>query len=148
MPISQLRAQVLLTDYASALISMVKKKSSGSLSSHPETLSIVYDLVQRPLGNNKGRGSMVVLRCHSRAIGVNLYNKLKAIVTTLGLQYRFELILDHGDGRLALSTHFQKRLESWGVDKSGDSYSYLDLDHLPCMVIMTGRVRPSIRLPR
>ena len=88
---------------------------------------------------------MVILRCHNKAIGTDIYNKLKGVRNTLGLQYRFEIILDHGDDKIVVSDYFQKRLNCWGVSSS---ISYLDLQYLPCLLIMTGRVRPSVRLPR
>lgn len=147
-PLSVLRAQVLLSDYTLALLSIMKKKGNDSSMSLPETLSIVFELVQRPLTNTRGQGSMVVIRCHSRNIGTDMFNKLRAVRNTLGLQCRFEMILDHGEEKLTISDHFLKRLKSWGVAEGGTSLSYLNLKHLPCLVIMTGRMQSSVRLPR
>ncbi len=147
-PICLIRAQTLLNDYANALVSVVRQSIGGDGKSLPETLSVVFELVQRPLTNKRGHGSMIIIRCHNKSIGTDLFNKIKVIRNILGLQYRFEVLLDHGDSKMVVSEYFQKRLKLCNVVKSTNSLSYLDLNNLPCLVIMTGRVRPSIRLPK
>ena len=119
------------------------------LSALPETLAVITKLVQGPKTSGRGLGSMVIIRCHDKVIGTDIFSKLKLVRNALGLQYRFEVLLDHGDGKLNISDYFQKRLKVWGVAMEGVANpSYKELENLPCLVVMTGRGRPNVRLPR
>ena len=100
-------------------------------------------------------------------MGHQFYSKMKAARDALGLQYRFEMILDTGRDGLKLSPHFMKRVAKRGSIKSstdsgcysngdgshGDGchdnhVTYSDLDNLPCIIVITGEERPHVPLPR
>lgn len=86
-------------------------------------------------------------------MGHQFYSKLKAARDALGLQYRFEMILDTGRDGLKLSPHFMKRCYSNGDGSHGDGchdnhVTYSDLDNLPCIIVITGEERPHVPLPR
>lgn len=82
------------------------------------------------------------------------YHKLRAVRDALGLKYRFEMILDDGSKRLALSEHFTKRVAKWrgsgyhGNLSPGYGMSYRDLENLPCLVVLAGQSRAGLGFPR
>ena len=147
------RAQLLLSDYSAALLAACKLGSH--VPSLPNTQEVVNMLVQGPLSNSRGKGCMVLLRCHDSHIAKNLYQKLVKIRNALGLEYRFEILLDTGEAPLQLSDHFMKRIKQWQT--RSDTYSggrssvyatYQDLESLPCLLVLAGRVRAVGRMPR
>ena len=97
-------------------------------------------------------------------MGQQFFSKLKAARDAIGLQFRFEIILDTGREGLKLSPHFLRRVVKGGINKNrangndslhgngsshGDSdVMYSDLENLPCVVVMTGEERPHLPLPR
>ena len=55
---------------------------------------MIGQLINGPLLDYRGRGPMIILRCHDNVIGKSLYCKLRAVRDALGLQYRFEILLE------------------------------------------------------
>ena len=100
-------------------------------------------------------------------MGQQFFSKLKAARDSAGLQFRFEMILDAGREGLKLSPHFFRRAAKESINKGcadsscygnngncsrgNDTQSdvtYLDLENVPCVVVMIGEERPHISLPR
>lgn len=147
------RAQLLLGDYSAALLAASKLGSHAP--SLPNTQEIANMLVQGPLSSPRGKGCMVLLRCHDDHIAKDFYQKLIKIRNALGLEYRFEVLLDSGEGLLQLSDHFMKRIRQWRTQSDGFRGSqcsvhatYQDLENLPCLLVLAGRVRAAGRMPR
>lgn len=139
----------MLSDYVRALIKSVNNRSHFTAT--PETQTMIDKLVQMPLANGRGHGIMVILRSHSEGLAKDIYCKIKAVRNLLGLEYRFDVLLDNGDNTLNLSDHFLKRLKIWGFGCHSNhrvGLSYEDLQTLPCLVVMTGRVLVNVRMPR
>ena len=112
---------------------------------------MIDQLINGPLLDFRGRGPMIVLRCHDNVIGKLLYRKLRAVRDTLGLQYRFEILLDNGKTLPTLSEYFARRIKSQcSCPQTQDLCiaSYEELEGLPCLLIMIGRERSRTRLPR
>ena len=109
-------------------------------------------------------------RSHDSHMGQQFFSKLKATRDALGLQFRFEMVLDSGREGLTLSPHFHRRVrKTTGKTDSGiygngclgdgshgdscrgddgDHVTYSDLENVPCVVVMTGEERPHVSLPR
>ena len=98
-------------------------------------------------------------------MGQQFFSQLRAARNALGLQCRFEIILDTGREGLNLSPHFLRRVRKVGINKESGCYgndcdggrgngyqegviTYSDLENVPCVVVMTGEERPHLSLPR
>ena len=100
-------------------------------------------------------------------MGRQFYTQLKAARDVLGLQFRFEVLLDSGREGLNLSPHFLRRVAKTQTSKEsgcysngchgdgdrgdgcrGDHVTYSDLENVPCVVVMTGEERAHTCLPR
>ena len=112
----------------------------------------------------------LLYRSHDSHMGRQFFNQLRAARDAVGLQFRFEMILDTGREGLTLSPHFLRRVKKSGNKKEsgcygdgcrsdcvhGDGYrhddgghvTYSDLENVPCVVVMTGEERPHVSLPR
>lgn len=96
-------------------------------------------------------------RSHDVAIGREFYRKLRAVRDALGLRCRFEVLHDDGTHRLAVSEHFMRRIARrhrggcHGDASSGKPAtlsSYRELEHLPCVVVLSGGLRAGLSFPR
>lgn len=145
-PLLSIRAQLLLSDYVTALLCTVKHGPTAT----SETQNMINQLVNAPLSSSKGHGIMVLLRCNDNSVASEIYSKLKSVRNLLGLQYRFEIILDNGESILKVADHFLKRLIAWRSCAMNHDLglSYENLNNLPCLVIMSGRTGSDVRLPR
>ena len=111
-------------------------------------------------------------------MGREFHSQLRAARDALGLQYRFEILLDAGREGLKLSPHFSRRVTSGSLSNghtgsgcysnggqdngsegdggihdnscrgNSDHVTYSDLENVPCVVVMTGEERPHVNLPR
>lgn len=138
------RAQLLVTQYASALTNAVSPGSCRPVL--PETQEIVNSLVTTPMYNAQGHGPMVILRCHDTMLARECYQKLKAVRDCLGLEYRFEMIYDDGKRQLTVSQYFRGRL-SQRKSHGDQRLCYRDLLNLPCLVVLAGTCRASMSFP-
>ena len=136
----------MLSDYVTALLCTVKQGPTAT----SETQNMINQLVNTPLSSTKGQGIMVLLRCNDNSVATEIFSKLKSVRNLLGLQYRFEIILDDGESVLKVSDHFLKRLMAWrSCNINNDlGLSYESLNNLPCLVIMSSRIGSDVRLPR
>ena len=110
-------------------------------------------------------------RSHDSHMGQQFFSKLKAARDALGLQFRFEMILDSGNESLTLSPHFLRRVRNktrekkdsgvygngclgdsidgcHGDDEEGSHVTYSDLENVPCVLVMVGEERAHVSLPR
>ena len=149
--ISYIRAQILLSDYIKALLNSISPSEELS-TALPETQILVNKLVNTPLSNGRGHGFMILVRCHDDNVAKDFYTKLKAVRNVLGLQYRFEICFDNGRNQLVLSEHFSRRVHRTNsssvsnVDQYGLSYE--ELCDLPCLIVLSGQLLPSARMPK
>lgn len=144
-----IRAQVLLSDYIKALLNSVSTHEFAP--ALPETQVLVNKLVHMPLNNEHGHGIMVIVRYHCRNIAKDFYSKLKAVRNILGLQYRFEICFDNGHSQLMLSDHFLRRVNmNNNVSNMNNNFglSYENLYNLPCLIVLSGKLLPSVRMPK
>ena len=148
--LSLLRAQIVITDYTNALFAAVHT-GSHTHNPLPETRTLINHLIQSPITDYRGRGPMVLIRCHDVAIGKAFYWKIKAVRDALGLQYRFEVLLDNGKSLPCLSEYFAKRVKSQHIGRESNDMcvsNYEELEDIPCIVVMVGRRRSRPHLPR
>ena len=151
--------------------------SSGELShdlhiSHMTNPSNMFMYVYAPeiFQNVYTLYSDITCRSHDNHMGRQFFSQLKAARDALGLQYRFEILLDTGRKGLKLSPHFLRRVRKDGCPIESDCYgngchgdccshgtsfhddccqvTYTDLENVPCVVVMTGEERPHLPLPR
>lgn len=100
----------------------------------------------------------LVTRSHDVAIGREFYRKLRAVRDALGLSCRFEVLHDDGAHRLAVSKHFVRRVTRWHRGGChGDASaaklpaaltSYRELEHVPCVVVLSGGLRAGLSFPK
>lgn len=171
LSMDSLRAQLLLDQYAGAIINAVGQPNTKKTVS-PDTQLMVNDLINTPLANHKGQGLMVLLRCPDETVGYDLYQQLKAIRDLVGLQYRYEVVYNSSKTDLELDKHFVRRLRQWkygqvsnpdpdggqtSVSGSTDNLSnesqwqpscFKDLENLPCLVVLAGVCRSGFSFPR
>ena len=154
-----LRAQLLLEQYVGAILTAVGQVTTKRIVS-PDTQLMINDLINAPLTNHKGQGLMVLLRCPDEVVGEDLYQQLKVVRDTVGLQYRFEIIYNNTTSDMQLDSHFMRRLLQWkygcvssdqtqqATDNQWQPNCFKDLENLPCLVILAGVCRSGLSFPR
>ena len=153
------RAQLLLEQYVRAILTAVDQVTTKRIVS-PDTQLMINDLINAPLTNHKGQGLMVLLRCPDEVVGEDLYQQLKVVRDTVGLQYRFEIIYNNTTSDMQLDSHFMRRLLQWkygcvsldqtqqATDNQWQPNCFKDLENLPCLVILAGVCRSGLSFPR
>ncbi|KAE8598513.1 hypothetical protein XENTR_v10016850 [Xenopus tropicalis] len=136
-----IRCYLLIQQYSEALMALT---TMASLRDHitPETLNIMDDLLSSPAKDKSGRGHMLIIRVPSVQLAMLAKERLQEVRDKLGLQYRFEVILGNPASELIISKHFVTRLKFWrGYDDDEDwiPRTFLDLEGLPCIVILAGK---------
>ncbi|KAI6659295.1 GREB1-like protein isoform X2 [Oopsacas minuta] len=162
-----IRARLLAQEYTTALLKLTGQ--AKNLTCSGETFSMLHDLISQPMNNNYGYGPMIALRVHSTDVGKFVYDQLVNARKDVGLQYRFEIILDDGSQDLSIDPYFVQRMRTWKFgkhanDKGAYQYSYfsalklhqttwqpktyLQLNNLPCILIVAGDERGGETLPK
>ncbi|OCT74654.1 hypothetical protein XELAEV_18033641mg [Xenopus laevis] len=135
-----IRCYLLIQQYSEALMALT---TMASLRDHitPETLSIMDDFLSSPAKDKSGRGHMLIIRVPSVQLAMLAKERLQEVRDKLGLQYRFEVILGNPASELIISKHFVTRLKFWrGYDQEEwFPRTFLDLEGLPCIVIVAGK---------
>ncbi|XP_069076093.1 GREB1-like protein isoform X1 [Pleurodeles waltl] len=144
-----IRCYLLIQQYSEALMALT---TMASLRDHttPETLSIIDDLLISPGKDKSGKGHMLIIRIPSVQLAMLAKERLQEVRDKLGLQYRFEIILGNPASELNVGKHFVARLKAWTGCSQEDwsPQTYLDLEGLPCIVILTGKDPLGETFPR
>ncbi|XP_069476984.1 GREB1-like protein isoform X2 [Ambystoma mexicanum] len=144
-----IRCYLLIQQYSEALMALT---TMASLRDHttPETLSIIDDLLISPGKDRSGKGHMLIIRIPSVQLAMLAKERLQEVRDKLGLQYRFEIILGNPTSEVSIAKHFVTRLKAWmGFNQEDWSpQTYLDLEGLPCIVILTGKDPLGETFPR
>ncbi|XP_015207603.2 protein GREB1 isoform X2 [Lepisosteus oculatus] len=144
-----IRTYVLMQHYAVAMMAV-----SGSLHlkkyTSVETLEIVQNLVNSPQKCPSRHGHMVLLRIPSLPLARVAYERLCQVRERLGLQHLFEVILGNPSSPLSVGKHFVDQLKMWLKIQDADwvPRTYLELEALPCILILTGMDPQGESLPR
>ncbi|XP_069777805.1 GREB1-like protein isoform X2 [Narcine bancroftii] len=144
-----IRCYLLIQQYAEAMMAVT---SMNLLREHttPETLSIMDDLISCPGKDENGQGHMLLIRVPSVQLAMLAKERLQDVRDKLGLQYRFEVILGNPAGELSVAKHFISRMKGWRGCEQDEwtPLTYLDLEGLPCIVILTGKDPLGESFPR
>ncbi|KAM9308626.1 GREB1-like protein [Gastrophryne carolinensis] len=144
-----IRCYLLIQQYSEALMAST---TMSSLKDHttPETLSIVDDLLSSPGKDKSGQGHMLIIRVPSVQLAMLAKERLQDVRDKLGLQYRFEVLLGNPASELSVAKHFVNRLKAWNGCEQEDwvPKTFLDLNGLPCIVVLTGKDPLGETFPR
>lgn len=156
--LSVLRCYLLIRHYCAAIM-----WSAGIKPAEPhctlKTIQIMREIIESPVHNADGSGSMLVIRIPSVELANLAFESLKNTRDRLGFQFRFAIIQDNGVNELEIEDYFLKRLRLWREQrgqtkpktKSFEKWSpksFEDLHDLPCIIILSGRERPGDTFPR
>ncbi|KAM6979895.1 LOW QUALITY PROTEIN: protein GREB1 [Aplochiton taeniatus] len=151
-----IRTQVLIQQYCVALTAVWDRQAGGSrepaLHKHTsvETLEIVQSLLTAPQRCPAQHGHMVLLRIPSLALARWAHETLSAARRRLELQERFEIILGVPSQGPKISQSFTNRIKVWlkVEDVGWIPRTYLELEALPCILILSGAEPLGESLPR
>ncbi|XP_037668597.1 protein GREB1 [Choloepus didactylus] len=144
-----IRTFVLVQHYAAALMAasgLAQMKQHTSV----ETLEIAQHLLDAPGRCACGHGVMVLLRVPCAPLAAAAHERLSRVRERLALEQRFEIILaDPGSG-LSVGKHFVKQLKMWQKidDAEWRPQTFLELEGLPCILILSGMDPHGESLPR
>ncbi|XP_038864763.1 protein GREB1-like [Salvelinus namaycush] len=149
-----IRTQVLIQHYCVAMMAVSGRSGSGGRSQHKhtsvETLEIVQSLLSSAQRCPSHHGHMVLLRLPSLALARWAHQRLVRIRQRLGLGERFEIILGNPSQTLSIGQSFTERIKTWLKIQETDwvPRTYLELEALPCILILSGADPLGESLPR
>ncbi|XP_024911522.1 protein GREB1 isoform X2 [Cynoglossus semilaevis] len=148
-----IRTTVLIQHYCVALMAAsCRIGSCHNLHKHTsvETLEIVQSLITAPQQCPAGHGHMVLLRIPSLALAAWAHRKLSRVRRQLGLEESFEIILGNPNKALSIGQSFIKQIKMWLQIQDSDwvPHTYLELEALPCILILSGAEPLGESLPR
>ncbi|XP_045579351.1 protein GREB1 isoform X1 [Salmo salar] len=149
-----IRTQVLVQHYCVALMAVSGRPGSGGRSIHKhtsvETLEIVQSLLSSAQRCPTHHGHMVLLRIPSLALAGWAHQRLAWVRQRLGLGERFEIILGNPSQALSIGQSFTERIKAWLKIQETDwvPRTYLELEALPCILILSGANPLGESLPR
>ncbi|XP_055718865.1 protein GREB1-like isoform X3 [Salvelinus fontinalis] len=149
-----IRTQVLIQHYCVAMMAVSGRSGSGGRSQHKhtsvETLEIVKSLLSSAQRCPSHHGHMVLLRLPSLALARWAHQRLVRIRQRLGLGERFEIILGNPSQTLSIGQSFTERIKTWLKIQETDwvPRTYLELEALPCILILSGADPLGESLPR
>lgn len=156
--LSVLRCYLLIRHYCAAIM-----WSAGIKPAEPhctlKTIQIMREIIESPVYNSDGSGSMLVIRIPSVELANLAFESLKNTRDRLGFQFRFAIVHDNGVNELEIEEYFLKRLRLWREQRwqpksklnSADKWTpkcFEDLHDLPCIIILSGKERPGDTFPR
>ncbi|KAM9860380.1 protein GREB1 [Aulostomus maculatus] len=148
-----IRTTVLIHHYCVALMA-VSGRISGSYNLHKhtsvETLEIVQSLLAAAQQCPARHGHMVVLRIPSLALAAWAHRRLSRVRRQLGLEENFEIILGNPCQPLSVGQSFIDQIKTWLKIQNDEwiPHTYLELEALPCIVILSGAEPLGESLPR
>nr|XP_057945657.1 protein GREB1 isoform X2 [Doryrhamphus excisus] len=148
-----IRTTVLIHHYCLALMA-VSGRISGSHNLHKhtsvETLGIVQSLLSAAQQCPAHHGHMVLLRIPSLALAAWAHRRLSRVRRQLGLEDKFEIILGNPGQPLNIGQSFIDQIKIWLKIQEADwvPRTYLELEALPCILILSGAEPLGESLPR
>ncbi|XP_029353746.1 protein GREB1 [Echeneis naucrates] len=148
-----IRTTVLIQHYCVALMAASGRiSSSHNLHKHTsvETLEIVQSLLTAAQQCPARHGHMVLLRIPSLALATWAHRRLSRVRRQLGLEESFEIILGNPNQALNIGQTFTDQIKTWLKiqDSNWVPCSYLELEALPCILILSGAAPLGESLPR
>ncbi|XP_041043354.1 protein GREB1 [Carcharodon carcharias] len=130
---------ILIQHYSAAMMVTAGHSQMKNYSS-VETLEIIQSLTNSTGSCPSSHGYMVLLRIPSISLAALAYERLCQVRYRLGLQHRFEIILGTPNTKINISQHFLTQLKVWQKieDPNWTPQTYLDLEDLPCILILSG----------
>ncbi|XP_062893592.1 protein GREB1 isoform X2 [Mobula hypostoma] len=140
---------ILIQHYSAAMMVTAGHLQMKNYSS-VETLEIIQSLINSARSCPSSHGYMVVLRIPSVSLAALAYERLSQVRCRLGLQYTFEIILGTPNAKITIDQHFITRLKEWQKIEDPDwvPQTYLDLEDLPCILILSGTDHYGESFPR
>uniref|UniRef100_A0A4W6FWS9 Growth regulating estrogen receptor binding 1 n=1 Tax=Lates calcarifer TaxID=8187 RepID=A0A4W6FWS9_LATCA len=148
-----IRTTVLIQHYCVALMA-ASGRIGGSHTLHKhtsvETLEIVQSLLTAAQQCPARHGHMVLLRIPSLALAAWAHRRLSRVRRQLGLEESFEIILGNPNQALNIGQTFIDQIKTWLKIQDSDwvPRTYLELEALPCILILSGAEPLGESLPR
>uniref|UniRef100_A0A9J8CFX7 Growth regulating estrogen receptor binding 1 n=1 Tax=Cyprinus carpio carpio TaxID=630221 RepID=A0A9J8CFX7_CYPCA len=147
-----IRTHVLIQHYSLALMVTAGGQALQALQKHisVETLEMVQCLLNTSQRCPSRHGHMLLLRIPSPALAAFAHQRLCHVRNRLGLHKQFEVILGDPCSALTVGKHFLDQLRVWLkiLDPDWAPLTYLELEALPCILILTGMDPLGESLPR
>uniref|UniRef100_A0A672RG92 Protein GREB1-like n=1 Tax=Sinocyclocheilus grahami TaxID=75366 RepID=A0A672RG92_SINGR len=147
-----IRTHVLIQHYSLALMATAGGQALQALQKHisVETLEMVQCLLNTSQRCPSRHGHMLLLRIPSAALAAFAHQRLCHVRNRLGLHKQFEVILGDPCSALIVGKHFLDQLRVWLkiLDPDWAPRTYLELEALPCILILTGMDPLGESLPR
>ncbi|XP_075906544.1 protein GREB1 isoform X2 [Nelusetta ayraudi] len=148
-----IRTTALIQHYCVALMAVSGRVSDPhNLQKHTtvETLEIVHSLLTAAQQCPSRHGHMILLRIPSPALAAWAQRRLSRVRRQLGLEQSFEIILGNPSQALNIGQSFIDRLKIWMKIQDAEwvPRTYLELEALPCILILTGTEPLGESLPR
>ncbi|CAG5853662.1 unnamed protein product [Menidia menidia] len=148
-----IRTIVLIQHYCVALMAVSGRiSSSHNLHKHTsvETMEIVQSLLTAAQQCPAHHGHMVLLRIPSSALAAWAHRRLSTVRKQLGLEEKFEIILGNPSQTLTIGPGFTDQIKTWLKIQDADwvPHTYLELEALPCILILSGAEPLGESLPR
>ncbi|XP_038158170.1 protein GREB1 [Cyprinodon tularosa] len=148
-----IRTTVLVQQYCVALMAASGKiSSSHNLPKHTsvETMEIVQSLLTAAQQCPAHHGHMVLLRIPSLALASWAHRRLSRVRRQLGLEECFEIILGNPSQALTIGQTFTDQIRSFLKIQDAEwvPHTYLELEALPCILILSGAEPLGESLPR
>ncbi|XP_051880526.1 LOW QUALITY PROTEIN: protein GREB1 [Pristis pectinata] len=140
---------ILIQHYSAAMMVTAGHSQMKNYSS-VETLEIIQSLINSARSCPSSHSYMVLLRIPSVSLAALAYERLCQVRCRLGLQYRFEIILGTPNAKITIDQHFLTQLKGWQRIEDPDwaPQTYLDLEDLPCILILSGTDHYGESFPR
>ncbi|XP_050989211.1 protein GREB1 [Labeo rohita] len=147
-----IRTHVLIQHYSLALMATAGGQALQALQKHisVETLEMVQCLLNTSQRCPSRHGHMLLLRIPSPALAAFAHQRLCHVRNRLGLHKQFEIVLGDPCSALSVGKHFLDQLRVWLkiLDPDWAPRTYLELEALPCILILTGMDPLGESLPR
>uniref|UniRef100_A0A669EM04 Growth regulating estrogen receptor binding 1 n=1 Tax=Oreochromis niloticus TaxID=8128 RepID=A0A669EM04_ORENI len=148
-----IRTTVLIQHYCVALMAVSGRfNRSHNLQKHTsvETMEIVQSLVNAAQQCPAHHGHMVLVRIPSLALAAWAHQRLSRVRKQLGLEENFEIILGNPKQDLNIGQSFTDQIKKWLKIQDADwvPRTYLELEALPCILILSGAEPLGESLPR
>ncbi|XP_013880480.1 protein GREB1 isoform X2 [Austrofundulus limnaeus] len=148
-----IRTTVLIRHYCVALVVASGKMSNSSdLHKHTsvETMEIVQSLLTSAQQCPAHHGHMILLRIPSLALAAWAHRRLSRVRRQLGLEERFEIVLGNPNQALTIGQTFTDQIKIWLKIQDAEwvPRTYLELEALPCILILAGAEPMGESLPR
>ncbi|KAM5263009.1 protein GREB1 [Ctenodactylus gundi] len=144
-----IRTFVLVQHYAAAMMAV---RGLPHMKNHTsvETLEIVQNLLNTPRQCPCGHGLMVLLRVPCSPLAAVACERLAHVRARLALEEHFEIVLGSPSSGITVGQHFVKQLKMWRKieDMEWRPQTYLELEGLPCILVLSGMDPHGESLPR